>query len=329
MSATTRLDIDLAFSLEEPIVEPTETSTASPDTAAVESEQMTGTITASGLDIEVYSSKPELFVQSRTIRLKDLRVLATALAERGLTVSLSGPDGVIVKLGAVQASVTQRVLTGSAHIGLGSRKALAPLLRRRSTGSSNSPAALLPPATPWPLVPTFDRLIRRKITTTHYSFGAGRPRLFFIVGSETWNGQMPREVELSPGITTIGSSPAADLQLAGLEPFHAQIHHESDDEYVLYSLGEVGGGSLPLPDEHAGGRVLRTGARMEMGQWRIGFFREEYADHGRPYGGRRGGEMGHQKPQPGRHSVEQPAPAPPARDTAVRAEQTPLGDPEI
>lgn len=344
MSATTRLDIDLAFSLEEPIVEPSETTAASSDTAAVESEQMTGTITANGLDIKVYSSKPELFVQSRTIRLKDLRVLATALAERGLTVSVSGPDGVIVQLGAVQASVTQRVLTGSAHIGLGSRKALTPLLRRRSTGFSNVPAALLrrrstgfsnaaaallPPTTPWPLVPTFDRLIRRKITTTHYSFGAGRPRLFFIVGSETWNGQMPREVELLPGITTIGSSPSADLQLPGLDPFHAQIHHESDDEYVLYSLGEVRGGSLPLPDAYAGGRVLRTGARMEMGQWRIGFFREEYADHGRPHGGRRGGEMGRQKPQPGRHSAGQASPPPPVRDTAVRAEQTPLGDPEI
>jgi hypothetical protein len=30
------------------------------------------------------------------------------------------------------------------------------------------------------------------------------------------------------------------------------------------------------------------------------FFREEFADHGRPYGGRVGGEIGHQRPQPER-----------------------------
>jgi len=302
MSATTRLDIDLAFSLEEPI----DSSPALSDRAVVESEQMAGTITASGLNIDVYSSKPELFVQSRTVKLKDLRGIAAALAERGLSVSLSGPDGVIVRLGAVRASVAQRLLTGSSHIGLGNRNALAPLLRRRSAVTTKGSAVKLPPGTLFPLVPTFDRLIRRKITTTHYESGAGRPRLVFVVGSENWNGQMPREFALLPGITTIGSSPSADLQLPGLEPFHAEIRHDSDDEYVLHSLGEVGGGSQPLPGQDPGSRVLRTGARMEMGQWRIGFFREEYADHGRPHGGRRGGEYARQKPQPNRRSQNSP-----------------------
>ena len=33
----------------------------------------------------------------------------------------------------------------------------------------------------------------------------------------------------------------------------------------------------------------------------MSFYREEYADHGRPYGGRIGGEIGHQRPQPARH----------------------------
>ena len=32
----------------------------------------------------------------------------------------------------------------------------------------------------------------------------------------------------------------------------------------------------------------------------MSFYREEYADHGRPYGGRVGGEIGHQRPQPPR-----------------------------
>jgi hypothetical protein len=32
----------------------------------------------------------------------------------------------------------------------------------------------------------------------------------------------------------------------------------------------------------------------------MSFYREEYADHGRPYGGRLGGEIGHQRQQPPR-----------------------------
>ena len=332
------LHIDLAFSLVEPTgaVGASKASSGADSTGAEfgdsfgAADAMQGTVTANGTDITVFTSNPEMFVQGRALNLEPLRALASELASRGLTVSITGPVGMIARLGDVQASVSQRLLTRSPHIVLGSRNALGPLVQARMRGRARMPVAIpLPPSTVFPLAPTFDRHRRRKITTTHYSFGAGRPRLFFIVGSETWNGQMPREVELLPGITTIGSSPSADLQLPGLEPFHAQIHHESDDEYVLYSLGEVRGGSLPLPDAYAGGRVLRTGARMEMGQWRIGFFREEYADHGRPHGGRRGGEMGRQKPQPGRHSAGQASPPPPVRDTAVRAEQTPLGDPEI
>jgi hypothetical protein len=288
MSTSTRLEADLVFSL---------------------ADQMTGTITASGLDIEVYSSAPELFVQAGTVKLKALRSVAAGLAERGLTVSVLGPNGLIVRIGAARASLLQRVLTGSRHIGLGNRKAWGPLLRRPSAGTTTA-AVGMPPATLVPLVPTFDRRIRRKITTTHYAFGAGRPRLVFVVGSENWSGQMPREFELLPGTTTIGSSPSADLQLPGLQPFHAEIRHDSNDEYVLHSLAEVAGGSQSLPGAQTGRRVLRTGARMEMAQWRIGFFREEYADHGRPHGGRRGGELAYQKPQPDRQSDNRPPTAP-------------------
>ncbi len=327
MSPSTRLDANLVFSLAEPI------GIAS-DSSGDAAEGMNGTITASGLDIEVYSSKPELLVRAGTIKLKDLRGVAAALAERGLTVSLSGPDGLIVRLGAVRASVTQRLLTGSSHIGLGSRNAWAPLLKRRGADTALTPAVLLPPLTLLPLVPTFDRRIRRKITTTHYAPGAGRPRLIFVVGSENWNGQMPREFDLLPGITTIGSAPTADLRLEGLEPVHAEIHHDVEDEYVLYSVGEVLGGARPLPGQHDGRQILRTGARIEMGQWRMGFFREEYADHGRPYGGRVGGELAYQKPQPGRHSMSQPAAAPPPTDrpsqpAAPRNDSAPLDDSEI
>ena len=69
MSISTRLDIDLTFSL----AEPRETAATSADNGATSSsapsgaEQMTGTITASGLDIKIYSSKPELIVQVRSM----------------------------------------------------------------------------------------------------------------------------------------------------------------------------------------------------------------------------------------------------------------------
>ncbi|GAB3120615.1 FHA domain-containing protein [Glaciibacter psychrotolerans] len=333
MSPSTRLDIDLAFSL----VEPGGTPSATPGTDSSAAEEMTGTITASGLEIEIYSSKPELFVQGRTIKLKELRRLAAALAERGLTISLSGPDGLIVRLGAERAPLTQRILTRSTHIGLGHRNAWAPLLKRRKAGGLENTVVPLPPSTLFPLVPTFDRRIRRTVTTTHYAPGAGRPRLIFVVGSENWNGQMPREFDLLPGVTTIGSSPSADLQLEGLQPLHAEIRHDANDEYVLYPLGEVAGGARPLPGESEGEQILRTGARIEMMQWRMGFFREEYADHGRPYGGRLGGELAYQRPQPGRHSENLPRTAqpsappavPPAEAAATGIDPLPLDDSEI
>ena len=47
--------------------------------------------------------------------------------------------------------------------------------------------------------------------------------------------------------------------------------------------------------------LLRTASRLDIGDWTMSFYREEYADHGRPYGGRVGGEIGHQRRQPARH----------------------------
>ncbi|MGO1547519.1 MAG: hypothetical protein ACTHXL_09220, partial [Microbacterium gubbeenense] len=43
--------------------------------------------------------------------------------------------------------------------------------------------------------------------------------------------------------------------------------------------------------------TLRTGASFTAGPWRFVFQREEFADHGRPFGGRQGGELSDQPPQ--------------------------------
>lgn len=288
MVAVPRLEIDLTFSLEqaESPVEKSERNDA----------MLTGTITAAGSEVEIFASNPELLMQGRSVKLADIRTLAQEIAGYGLSITLTGPAGVIARIGDVDAPAMQRVVTGSPHIRLGSATAVAPLLRRRS---SVSPTVKLPPPTLFPLVPTVGRRISRKVTTTHYLPGSGRPRLIFVIGSENWNGQMPREFDLSPEGTTIGSGAEADLQLEGLAPIHAEIRHTTDDEYVLYPIGDLSGSSsLPATSARKdGGQVLRTGTRIELGPWKMAYFREEFADHGRPYGGRLGGELSRQKPQ--------------------------------
>lgn len=313
MPSRVTLHIDLAFSL----VEPTGTaprgdkdSDSDVDSTGAEfgdsfgaQDAMQGTVTAEGNEITVFTSNPEMFVQGRSLNLEPLRTIAGELASRGLTVAITGPVGLIARLGDVQASVTQRLLTRSPHIVLGSRNALGPLVKARIRGQARMPVAIpLPPSTVFPIAPTFERRSRRKVTTTHYTRGSGRPRLIFVVGSENWNGQMPREFDLLPGTTTIGSSPNADLQLPGLQPMHAEIRHDDNDEYCLFAIGEVAGSSRPAEEAErsSGGQILRTGSRLEMGPWRMGYFREEFADHGRPFGGRVGGEFAYQKPQPSR-----------------------------
>jgi hypothetical protein len=137
-------------------------------------------------------------------------------------------------------------------------------------------------------------------TTTHAEWGAGNPRLVFNVG-EDWDGSPAREFALTSDETVIGSSEKCDLQLAGLDPEHARIVHEDDDEYVLYDLGPAELGSAPDKDHATSPRhVLKTGAKVRLGTWSMFFSRDESADHGRPFGGRVGGEGAHQQPQPDR-----------------------------
>lgn len=309
-TSTVRLHVDLAFSLSEPVLSPpvsSETATSLPDSPAVTApDTMTGTITADGTDITVFTSNPALLAQGRSKDLDQVRGIADALAKQGLTVALTGPAGLIARIGAVEAPLLQRLVTKSPNITLGSASALAPLLLGRNRSATKAVVVSLPPATLFPLVPTLERHKRHRVTTTHYTPGSGRPRLIFVVGSENWDGKPPREFDLLPTVTTIGSAAEASLQLAGLKSFHAEIRHDENDEYVLYPLGEVSG-SVRDPEDNGSnrgrGRILRTGSRIEMGPWRMAYFREEFADHGRPFGGRVGGEYAVQKPQPPRRTT--------------------------
>lgn len=138
-------------------------------------------------------------------------------------------------------------------------------------------------------------------TTTNAGFGEGRPRLIFVIAPEDWAGGNPPDFELLDPVTRIGSGDDMDLRLEGLDPFHAEIQHDDNDEYVLFVHGPAGLSSgLVTPSEiyRPEARVLRTGARVDLGDWQMSFYREEYADHGRPFGGREGGEGEHQPTQP-------------------------------
>ena len=88
---------------------------------------MQGTITADGSNVTIYTSNPEIFVQGRALNTGPLRAIAAELAARKLTVSVTGPIGLIARLGDVHASVPQRLVTRSPHIVLGSPSALSPL----------------------------------------------------------------------------------------------------------------------------------------------------------------------------------------------------------
>jgi FHA domain len=119
--------------------------------------------------------------------------------------------------------------------------------------------------------------------------GGGRPRLLFAMGGSAPQGTAQREFRLRQGTTTrIGSGAHADLRLAGLADQHAEIRCEGGDEYVLVDLGAPGGSRVDgRPVDRS---ALHTGDRIELGNWTMSYFRDEHADHGRPFGGRSGGE---------------------------------------
>lgn len=134
-------------------------------------------------------------------------------------------------------------------------------------------------------------------TTTHASWGAGSPRL--IISRDGRH----HEEELHGRLITIGSGQDADIRVDGLDAVAAEIHHDDHDEFVLVPRVPGETNARLQPQEAADGEdgeVLRTGARFTLGDWTFVFTREEYADHGRPYGGREGGEGTAQPEQPPR-----------------------------
>lgn len=148
-----------------------------------------------------------------------------------------------------------------------------------------------------------DHTPTNKPTTTHAEWGAGHPRL--LVSSEG-----ERFIhEITGDTMRIGSDAANELALRDTDAVHATIVHDERDEYVLTLHGPGEMNANPLADATAPGdrtETLRTGARFTAGPWTLVFTREEYADHGRPFGGRQGGEYSDQPPQPARPDYAHP-----------------------
>lgn len=136
-------------------------------------------------------------------------------------------------------------------------------------------------------------------TTTHAGWGEGHPRLVVTSAGDRY------VYEITNDLTRIGSSTDNDIVLPGTSSLHATITHDAADEYVLTMFGDGSTNAVPRKgpgEKRRPTETLRTGAHFTAGPWRLVFGRDEFADHGRPYGGRQGGEFAHQKrqsPRPG------------------------------
>lgn len=257
-----------------------------------------------GQRLELQVDDPQAFAGRGDVPA--IRSLADGLADHGISVRVISGKTHLVTLGATRSPWWHRRLTGSRHIRLGSARGLwtSARSRARTGGGGVLPdRTLAPPATVFPLLPTLARRPRR-ITTTHAVRGGGDPRLVLAAGQDPWPGGGQSVFRLRKDSTTLGSGEDCDIRLPGLAELHAEVVLNGVDEFVLV----VRDPDTRVNGERTTRHPMRTASRVQVGRWTLTFYREEYADHGRPYGGRVGGEIGHQQPQPPRPS---PTPMPP------------------
>lgn len=222
----------------------------------------------------------------------ELRALADALADHDLVLSVEDGSGAIMRLGAVKPRFWHRVATGSAHVQVARWRPAAALKAQALTGSGGTVGP--PPAVAWPDLPTAP-WSRRRTTTTHDPYGGGHPRLYLSDTRVSSVGRGVRVHALALGETVIGTAEECDLQLDGMSEIQAVVRRTADDEYEIVARGRVTPSYVngrELPEQ-----TLHTGSRIELGPWRLVYVRDEFADHGRPYGGRIGGELGRQRAQ--------------------------------
>lgn len=285
MSVTTLVSADLDFEV------------AIPGEASVR-----GTLRGAANRLRLEVDDPSAFAGGRDAPA--IRALADQLAAWGVAITVVQGGSELVTIGATRAPWWQQMATRSRHIRLGSLRGAWTAARSRSRATSPvlPGAALVPPPTIFPIAPTMHRRPRRTVTTTHDPARGGAARLVMASPSDSWNGTQPRVLWLNDDVTTLGSDPTCDVVLPGLAGLHARIRHNEYDEFVLEGLSP----EVRVHGARSSRSLLRTGTRIELGAWRLAYYREEFADHGRPYGGRIGGELGRQRPQPPRRAEVTP-----------------------
>lgn len=278
--ATVQISADLRFSVQLPGHEP-----------------VCGAVTGSGNRVVVRLSNPAHFAGGSDAA--HLRGLAAVLAARGVTVVVVAGDLVLLEVGRTTAPWWQRPLTRSRHLRITSMRGavtgVAGRFRRVGQAAVLPGSELLPPTTLFPVAPTFRRG-SSELTTTHDPRRGGRPRLVLAAGNSRLPDDRRAVFRLRDGVTTVGSDPACDICLADLDPVHAVVVHDDRDELVVQDRS-ADGSTTVNGERVVGGHLLRTGARVDLGPWTLTYRRAEYADHGRPFGGRAGGEIGHQRSQ--------------------------------
>ena len=268
--------------------------------------RVSGDLTGSGRELVLRVSNPVFFAgRGDAARV---RHVAAALAGLGVRVSVITGGHRLLELGATRGGWLQRRLTGSPYLRVvGLRGAVAGLRGRSRAADGVLPGReLLPPPTLVPIAPTLRRLPPAPVTTTHDPRRGGNPRLVLAVNQESRPEDGRVVFPLRGERTTFGADGGCDVRLAGLPAQQAVVVHDEDDELVLVDLAHAG--STRVDGVPVQRKILRSGNRVELGDWTFVYWRAEYADHGRPYGGRIGGELGHQRPQPGRHRLAAPVP---------------------
>lgn len=233
-----------------------------------------------------------------------MRNLAGELARRGLVVRVRDDEGrSLIRVGRVRVPWWQRLVTRSPHIRItGGRGIWAAGKGLTRSGDGVLPSeGLLPPDTLWPLVPTLMRRPVRRTTTTHDPLRGGAPRLVEVPTDGVWVPELPVHWLNRESVTTVGSNADCDVQLGGLRPRHAEVEHTADDDFIIHARE----GEVRVHGELVDSARLSNSARIEVGETVLAFSREEYADHGRPHGGRVGGEAGQQRSQPPRANTGQ------------------------
>ncbi|WP_157210021.1 FHA domain-containing protein [Nocardioides aequoreus] len=226
-----------------------------------------------------------------------VRDIADMLARWGLVIDVVDTRGRrLLSVGDVRAPWWQRPVTRTRHLRVAASRGVLAALRGRTRPSQQ----LLPsggvgvPPTPLPIAPTFLRRQVRRIASTDTAYGGGSPRLVLLPADGIWRPELPT-FWLQQATTTIGSDPSCTVVLPGLAPVHAEVRVEEGDEYVLVARDR----RTSVHGEPVTRQVLRTSARIQLAETVLTFVREEFADHGRPHGGRVGGELGRQRPQHG------------------------------